>query len=249
MAATAQTEEVGVPMGPALTMLIDLNLSVRDKDLLETTLKAKRRWSQLEVTIASLIKRKRFVAGECDAFGMTQKEADIVTEYMKYVKESAGRMLWRELDLDHMFVTPAGVVSITAAQDNAPMTPPGIPAERAASSGLGDPRPLVPPGMEDLPNFDRKSLCSSKEIVLKGVDTMSADELRVAIDKIMGPNEGLAHVHVIEGRNIGFARFWTAEATSRAIEQLKALKNAHSGRRIGIERCTYKKHHHDIEDK
>ena len=108
---------------------------------------------------------------------------------------------------------------------------------------------LVPPGMEDLPNFDRKSLCSAKEIVIKGVDTMTADEVRLAMERRLGQNTGLAHVHVIEGKNVGFARFWSAEAASRALEELKGLKNTQSGRRFAIERCTFKDRHHESDEK
>ena len=108
---------------------------------------------------------------------------------------------------------------------------------------------FMPPGLEDLPTFDRKSICSTLEIVIKGVDKMTEDEVRDAIDGKLGKNVGLAELHVIEGKNVGFARFWSADTASWALRELKGLKNPRNGRRLTTERCTFKKHHHKEEEK
>ena len=78
---------------------------------------------------------------------------------------------------------------------------------------------------------------------------MTANEVRVAVEARLGQDSGLAHLHVIDGKNVGFARFWSAETASRALEELKGLKNTRNGRRFTIERCTFKVRHHEEEEK
>ena len=109
--------------------------------------------------------------------------------------------------------------------------------------------PFMAPGLEDLPTFDRKSICSTLEIVIKGVDKMTEDEVRDAIDGKLGKNVGLAELHVIEGKNVGFARFWSAETATWALSELKGLKNTRTGRRLSTERCTFKAKYHKEEEK
>ena len=143
MAASAPTVDIGVPAGPALMMLMDLNLSVRDKTPLETALKQKRRWSQLELIITSLIKRRRFIVEENGGFGMTTREAAIVQEYLTYCTEPAASLLWRELGLDNVIVIKDEHLA-TAAVQNA--TPPDNPGMSGASSSAGcAPRLPFPP--------------------------------------------------------------------------------------------------------
>ena len=209
-------------MGLALKLLVGLDMAPKERAILETTQKSQRMWGNLEAFVTSIVHRKRTALGGSELFTLTKKEADSVAEYLKYVQESAGRLLWRELCPDNQTATPTVGIPTDAMQNRAPVTPVANPTG-SASSGTGGPPLLTPPGMLDLPTFDRKSLCSALEIVIKGVDKMTADEVRLAVEARLGQNTGLAHLHVIDGKNVGFARFWSAESASRALEELKGL--------------------------
>ena len=78
---------------------------------------------------------------------------------------------------------------------------------------------------------------------------MTENEVRVAVEARLGQDAGLAHLHVIDGKNVGFARFWSAETASWALKELKGLKNPRNGRRFTTERCTFKVRHHAEEEK
>ena len=77
---------------------------------------------------------------------------------------------------------PAAVQLGAAASTDGPLPGGNFPSPaaiaamaRIARGGLGPPPtggpPLImPPGMQDLPTFDRKCLCSALEIVIKGVE-------------------------------------------------------------------------------
>ena len=77
---------------------------------------------------------------------------------------------------------------------------------------------------------------------------MTENEVRAAVDARLGKDVGLAHLHVIEGKNVGFARFWSADTASWALREIKGLKNTRNGRRLSTERSTFKPHHHKEEE-
>ena len=223
MAAAAPGADNGTATGLALMMILDQNMSEMDRSRMQAELVRKRRWKTLELVISGLVKRRRFILGEGGDFGVTPKEVEMVNEYVTYCPKATYALLWKKLGMDKAIVIAD--TQLSAVQNLQPTTPPDGPVTPGSSSGqppmitAGTERPrgpapsqnlpLCPPGMETLPKFDRKMFASSHEIVLKYTSNMTENELKIALERILGKNRGLLSAHIVKNGNIAFARFRT----------------------------------------
>ena len=191
-------------------------------------------------------KRRKAIA-DGQIFGLTNSDASVLQEYTKLCSPQMAFLITRELGLGTTIEIPddpndACDLLAAPATPTLPTSRPGSSSGQATAPPYF---PVVPPGMENLPNFDRKMLVSNVEILLKNTGYMSDDDITQLVEEKCGQNAGLVKVRRVSGGNVTFIRFWTAKHTEEAIAKPEEQNNWEKA----VERSTFKEKHHTMKEK